>query len=121
MIKLNHKIKSSAAYLVLASYLIITVTNAIHFHKIELGNSSSILYPAEKTQNFHSYLNGAIDFCPIQTAYNALQNTIISFSNPYQIYEKKIDVIDIFIVSPKPLKSTILHYSLRAPPKISSI
>jgi len=121
MIKSNHKIKSLAAYLVLISYLIITVTNAIHFHTIELGNSSSILNPSEKNQNFHSYLNGTLDFCPIQTAYNSLQNTIISFSIPYQIYEKKIDVIDILIVSAKPLKSTTLHYSLRAPPKISSI
>jgi len=118
VIKLNHKIKSLAAYLVLASYLIITVTNAIHFHKIELGNSSSILNPVKKTQNFHSYLNGAIDFCPIQTAYNALQNTIISFSNYYQNYEKKIDVIDIYVVSAKPLKANIPHYALRAPPQI---
>jgi hypothetical protein len=121
MLKLGNKIIKSAAYLVLISILIITITNAIHFHKIELGNSSSILIPVDRTKNFHYYLNGDIDFCPIQTAYNTLQNTIIPFSNPYQIYEKKIDVIDIFIVSPKPLKSTTLNYSLRAPPKISSI
>ncbi len=119
MIKLNHKIKSSAAYLVLACYLIVTITNAIHFHKIALGNLSSIVNPSEKNQNFHTYLNGSVDFCPIQTAYNALQNTIISFSNPYQIYEKKIDVIDILKFSSKPLKSCILHYSLRAPPQVS--
>ena len=118
MIKLNHKIKSSAAYLVLVCYLIITITNAIHFHKIELGNSSSIINPFEKNQNYHTYLNSSVDFCPIQTAYNALQNTIISFSNPYQNYEKKIDVISIYGVAAKPLKANILHYSLRAPPQI---
>jgi hypothetical protein len=119
VIKLNHKIKNLAAYFVLISYLIVILTNAIHFHKIELGNSSSIINPVENTRNFHSYLNGAIDFCPIQTAYNALQNTIISFSHPFQDYEKKIDVINILIVSAKPLKANILHYSLRAPPIIA--
>ena len=119
MIKLINKIKSTVAYLVLICYLIITITNALHFHKIDLEKSSSIINPAEKKQNYHFFLNGSLDFCPIQTAYNALQNTIISFSNPYQNYEKKIDVIDIPFVHYGQLKASILNYSLRAPPKIS--
>jgi hypothetical protein len=119
MTKFSNKIKSSAAYLVLVCYLIITITHAIHFHKIELGNPSSILNPFEKNQNNHTYFNSPVNFCPIQTAYNSLQNTIISFSDPYQNYEKKIDVIDILKVADKPLKANILHYSLRAPPQIS--
>ena len=119
MIKFNTKIKTTSAYLVLICYLIITITNALHFHKIDLQKSSSIINPSEKKQNFHFYLNGSIDFCPVQIAYNALQNTITSFSNPYQNYEKKIDVIDTPFVSYRPLKASILNYSLRAPPKIS--
>jgi hypothetical protein len=119
VIKLNHKIKSSAAYLVLFCYLVITITNAIHFHKIELGNSSSILNPTEKTQNFHSSNNSSVDFCPIQTAYHSLQNTIVSFSDPFQNQNEKIEIVIFFEISSKPLKTNILHYSLRAPPKIA--
>lgn len=119
MIKLNHKIKSSAAYLVLVCHLIVTITNAIHYHKIEFGKSYSILNPSEKNRNFHSYINGSVDFCPIQTAYHSLQNTILSFSDPSQNQDKKIDFIKFFKLAYKPLKSYILHYSLRAPPLVS--
>ena len=119
MIKFNTKIRITSAYLVLICYLIITITNALHFHKIDLEKSSSIINPSEKRQNFHFLLSGSIDFCPIQTAYNALQNTIILFSNPYQNFQKKIDIIEILYVSSISSKASILNYSLRAPPKIS--
>ncbi len=119
MLNFNQKIKSVAVYIVLVSYLVIITINALHYHKFDLEKSQSILNPSDKNQNVHFYLNGAADFCPVQTAYNALQNSVISFSNPYQHYEKKIVIAEILIVSPKPLKSYILHYSLRAPPQIS--
>jgi hypothetical protein len=119
VIKTNSKISKISAYIVLLCYLTITITYVFHHHNVDLEKSSSILTPTDKNQTTHSYLNDSLDFCPVQTAYNSLQNTIISFSNPYQHYEKKIDILDIFIVSNKPLKSYILHYSLRAPPKVS--
>lgn len=119
MIILSNKIKVSASYLVLTCYLIITITNAIHHHKSELGKSYSFLSLADNNQNYHNFLNGSVDFCPVQTAYNSLQNSIISFSNSFQNPEKMIDVISLNPVSTKPLKSYILHLSLRAPPKIS--
>lgn len=119
MIKFQSQIKSAAAYLVLICYLIITITNAIHFHKIDLGKSSSIINPSDNKQNFHLNFNRSVDFCPIQSAYSALQNTIISFSNPYQNYLKKIDIIDIPLIPCGTSKASILNYSLRAPPKFS--
>ena len=119
MIKLNSKLKSSTAYLVLVSYLIITITNAIHYHKIEFGKSYSILNPSEKNRNFHSFINGSIDFCPIQTAYHSLQNTVISSSDPFQNQGEKIDVVKFFKLSSKPLKTYTLHHLLRAPPKFT--
>jgi hypothetical protein len=119
VIKFNCQIKRASAYFVLICYLIITITNTLHFHKIDLAKSSSIINPLDNKQIFHLYFNGSVNFCPIQSAYSALQNTIISFSNPYQNYLKKIDIIDIPLISCGKSKASILNYSLRAPPKFS--
>jgi hypothetical protein len=119
VLKFNQKLKSAAAYLVLISYIIIISINILHYHRFDLEKSQSILNQSDANQSIHFFIDGVVDFCPVQTAYNALQNTIISFCHPFQNYEKRIDVIDILIVSAKPLKAIILHYSLRAPPQIT--
>lgn len=116
MLKLSYKIKRFGAYLALISYLIIISLNAFHHHNIDLGRTASVSNSTDKSNLSHSYKTDASTFCPIQTAYNTLQNTVISTANPYLNYELKTDLIHLQIVSVKPLKAQTLHYSLRAPP-----
>jgi hypothetical protein len=116
---MNNKISKLSAYIVLLCYLTITITYIFHHHNIDLGKSSSILNPSDKNQNIHFYLNGSVDFCPVQTAYNSLQNSLAPFFNPFQNYEKHFDFIINQTENTKPLKAGISHYSLRAPPKAS--
>lgn len=116
MLKFNNKIKRAAALIALTSYVFIIFINAVHFHKIDIGNSYSIINQTDKDQSLYHTINSSTDFCAVQTAYNSLQNTILSISNPLlYFYLLKTDV-SIKIVSDKPPKTTILHYSLRAPP-----
>jgi len=117
MLKFNPKIQRLFSYLVLVAYLSITLANIFHHHNVDIGKYYPSLSSATAKQISHIFLNGSEVFCPIQFAYNSLQNSIFSDSNPFQNYKKNPDVIDLLRVSPKPTKEIILHYSLRAPPK----
>jgi hypothetical protein len=116
--KLSYKIKRFGIYLTLISYLIIVTLNAFHHHNIDLGKADSISNAIDLANLSHSYNSNAEAFCPIQTAYNSLQNTIISNENSYQNYKLNTDIIHFQKVFVKPLKSNIHHYSLRAPPTL---
>ena len=119
MLKLSYKIKKTGAYLALISYLIIVTLNAFHHHNIDLSRSDSVSNPSDQGKVLHSYLNADSVFCPVQSAYSSLQNSVISSTNSFQNYQGNIDVIHIQIDFKKPLKSISLDYSLRAPPLYS--
>ena len=113
---MSNKISKISTYIVLLCYLTITITYIFHHHNVDLGKSSSILNQSDKNLSIHFSLNGSVDFCPVQTAYNSLQNSLVSYSNPFQNYEKHFDFIINQTEINKPLKAGISHYSLRAPP-----
>ena len=116
MLKLSYKIKKTGAYLALISYLIIVTLNAFHHHNIDLSRFDSVSNPSDQGKLLHSYLNANSVFCPVQSAYSSLQNTVISSANTCQNYQGNIDVIHLQMDFEKPLKPNSLHYSLRAPP-----
>lgn len=119
MLKFNKKIKRTLALLALASYVFIILINAVHFHKINIGNTFSIINLDNSNQSSAHSINGSTDFCTIQTAYNSLQNTLVSFANPYQNIEQNKNLITVQIVTARPLKTNTHQHPLRAPPTIT--
>lgn len=119
MLKLNKKIKSVSSYITLISYLIIIIINAAHYHNIDLNNLTTLADANNTGKVSHIFLNDDFDFCPVQFAYNVLQNTIFSSIDPLRDYEKRIEDFTIQEPSSKLIKTNLIQYSLRAPPKFS--
>jgi len=114
--KLNNKIAKLSTYIVLLGYLTITTANVFHHHNIELGKLFSSLNSTKVDQNSHINLLGSKALCPIQFAFNSLNNSLVSFDTSYQDYKIKPGIIDFGLVSSKPTKETIFSFCLRAPP-----
>lgn len=115
VIKYKTKINQITAYLILVGYLGLTVVNVFHFHKLNLGNKTSAISVNNETRidenNFYS--------CPIQLAYNLLNNSIVS--SPFTVFLAIVHHEKLCIPNelPKIKKEFISHSSLRAPPLFS--
>lgn len=114
MIKFNQKILKFSAYLVLVGYLSATIAYAVHYHNVDIGNKSSLL--SSDKYNSTNHVNGSELFCPVHFAYNSLNNSTVSFDNPFLEYGKNPEFFGSLLVSSKPTKECINHYQLRAPP-----
>lgn len=116
MLKFNHKILRLSAYLVLVSYLSISITNIIHYHTLDIGNKDILFNSINHKDINHLSINGSEIFCPIHFAYSSLNNSTVSIDNPFLEYEKNPEFFGSLLVSSKPTKECINHYQLRAPP-----
>lgn len=109
------KINQITAYLILVGYLSLNIANVFHLHKLNLGNNTFAISVTNETNskenNFYS--------CPIQLAYNLLNNSIIS--SLFTDFSATVHQEKLFIPGelPKIKKEFISHSSLRAPPLFS--
>lgn len=115
MRNLRQNIKNLCVTLALGSYLFIITINVFHFHQLELGS-----YPSTYSMQ-HENKNSDFTFysCPVQLAFNLLNNSIISNSNLSLSELNKYEVIIFKHSSLKIKKEILLHSSLRAPPLFS--
>jgi hypothetical protein len=116
VVKLDQKILRLPGYLVLVGFLSVTISNAVHYHKLDIGNKNSSLSSHNHKNNNHLFINGSESFCLIHFAYNSLNSTTASFDNPFLEYEKNPEYFGSFLVTSKPIKECINHYNRRAPP-----
>jgi hypothetical protein len=115
VINYKTKINQITAYLIIIGYLSLTIVNVFHFHRLNLGNNTftiSVNYENKIDENnFYS--------CPIQLAYNLLNNSIVSSSLVACSISNQSEKLFVPSDIPKIKKEFISHYSLRAPPFFS--
>jgi hypothetical protein len=116
MIKLNSYIIKFFSYLVLIGYITIISINVLHHHTIDLGKYPSTVTSADINPKSDLYFNGSEIFCRVQMAYSSINNLVTLYPDPFQVYEKHSESININYTLSKLTKEKIFHYSLRAPP-----
>jgi hypothetical protein len=104
-------IKKFSAYLVLHGYLLILITSAFHFHKLDIEYESILRNSDNSKISGHNFFS-----CPIEFAYYSIHNTIINDIGIDQQAAHYIEIITRVNNPSKTKKEFYSHFSLRAPP-----
>lgn len=116
MLKLRNKILNSSAYLLLLCYITIVTANIFHHHNVDLIISEILTDQHEEKQKNHFNFIGSEAVCLVQIAYNAVNNITPAICDADKNIQNEPDLPVITADTEKIVKSSILNFSLRAPP-----